>query len=923
MRPIKLIISAFGPYAQRVELDLERLGKSGLYLITGDTGAGKTTIFDAITFALYGEASGHNREPSMLRSKYADPQTPTEVELTFCYGQKRYTVKRNPEYLRPSLRDSSKTTLQKADALLTLPDGTLVTKVKEVNAAIQNILGIDREQFSQIAMISQGDFLKLLLADTKDRQNIFREIFQTGYYRTLQDRLKSESGKLEQQCQAQQNSIRQYLSGILCAPESPLYCSLEAVRNNSLPLSESLSWLKQLLSEDEQKQQVQEQQLQTLEQQLAAVNADLGRAQEFAKVSHALQLALQQQQTQQELLQRYQQQLSQQQEQQAQIDQLDRQLTLLEQELPSYEQADQLQAKLLQLQSELKLHTAQLTQNDQQLQKLESSISSMRAEQQTLGDAGETYQRLTREKEQLENQRASLLSLQEAIKRCDALHQQLSQAQARYLHASKRSADLNQRYQAGYQAFLDAQAGILASSLCDGQPCPVCGSLHHPHPAQMPPKAPTQEQLEQGKQVCERAQQEANQASIRAGEVNGAFSSQQETVAQLAAQLFEHSLPDLSVQASSALDSLHQQMAQLDTQLHRQAQLRQRKAALEQQLPAAEQALAETQRLSSSLKEQIAAAQATLSETGKQLSQLSEQLHYPSRAAAKQKQAQFTLQKQKLQTALETAQQQYTQAQQQYNTLLGKIDQLQSQLADAPDIDADKQQEKKRLLTAELDQLHQQQKAVHSRLVTNRSALLHLNDGSQNLQALESRWQWVKALSNTANGNIAGKEKIMLETYVQMTFFDRIIARANTRFMVMSDGQYELKRRREADNNRSQTGLELDVIDHYNGTERSVKTLSGGESFLASLSLALGLSDEIQSSAGGIQLDTMFVDEGFGSLDEESLRQAIQALSSLTQGTRLVGIISHVSELKERIGRQIQVTKQKNGSSSVEIVLDC
>ena len=247
MRPIKLIISAFGPYAQRVELDLERLGKSGLYLITGDTGAGKTTIFDAITFALYGEASGHNREPSMLRSKYADPQTPTEVELTFCYGQKVYTVKRNSEYLRPSLRDSSKTTLQKADALLTLPDGTLVTKVKEVNAAIQNILGIDREQFSQIAMISQGDFLKLLLADTKDRQNIFREIFQTGYYRTLQDRLKSESGKLEQQCQAQQNSIRQYLSGILCAPESPLYCSLEAVRNNSLPLSESLSWLKQLL----------------------------------------------------------------------------------------------------------------------------------------------------------------------------------------------------------------------------------------------------------------------------------------------------------------------------------------------------------------------------------------------------------------------------------------------------------------------------------------------------------------------------------------------------------------------------------------------------------------------------------------------------------------------------------------------------
>ncbi len=177
----------------------------------------------------------------------------------------------------------------------------------------------------------------------------------------------------------------------------------------------------------------------------------------------------------------------------------------------------------------------------------------------------------------------------------------------------------------------------------------------------------------------------------------------------------------------------------------------------------------------------------------------------------------------------------------------------------------------------------------------------------------------MKALSSTANGNLSGQEKVMLETYIQMTYFDRIIARANTRFMVMSGGQYELKRRAEADNNRRQSGLELDVIDHYNGTRRSVKTLSGGESFLASLSLALGLSDEIQSSAGGIRLDTMFVDEGFGSLDEESLRQALRALSALSEGNRLVGIISHVAELKERIDRQIVVTKDRDGGSRAQI----
>ncbi len=212
-------------------------------------------------------------------------------------------------------------------------------------------------------------------------------------------------------------------------------------------------------------------------------------------------------------------------------------------------------------------------------------------------------------------------------------------------------------------------------------------------------------------------------------------------------------------------------------------------------------------------------------------------------------------------------------------------------------------------------------KAFHTRIQTNRNALDNIRSRMSNLAELEKRYTWIKALSNTANGNISGKEKVMLETYIQMTYFDRIIARANTRFMIMSGGQYELKRRKEAENNKSQSGLDLDVIDHYNGTERSVKTLSGGESFKASLSLALGLSDEIQASAGGVKLDTMFVDEGFGSLDDESLDQAMRALSSLTDGNRLVGIISHVNELKSRIDKQIVVTKDKSGGSKASIII--
>ena len=248
-------------------------------------------------------------------------------------------------------------------------------------------------------------------------------------------------------------------------------------------------------------------------------------------------------------------------------------------------------------------------------------------------------------------------------------------------------------------------------------------------------------------------------------------------------------------------------------------------------------------------------------------------------------------------------------------------EEILKRIGDGTDIDAEKEKENKQLSEIKLARLDAQSKEVHSRKASNKISLDNIFKKLDEIKIIEENLIWVKALSDTANGNISGREKLMLETYIQKTYFDRIIRRANTRFMVMSGGQYELKRRKEASNNRSQIGLELDVIDHYNGTERSVNSLSGGESFKASLSLALGLSDEIQSSSGGIQLDTMFVDEGFGSLDDESLSQAMNALSSLAEGNRLVGIISHVNTLKEKIDKQIVVKKEPTGGSKITIVI--
>ena len=287
MRPLKLRISAFGPYAGNVELNLEKLGTNGIYLITGDTGAGKTTIFDAIMYALFGTPSGDNRDATMLRSKYAQPDTPTEVELTFINGDKEYTVKRNPEYQRPSKR-GDKLTSQKAEAMLTLPDGNIVTKPKEVNAAIRDILGVDREQFSQISMIAQGDFMKLLVAETKDRQKIFREIFDTKYYQILQERLKNESGTLSRKFDEAKLSVNQYIKGILCNPDDVLSFEVEKAKSGNMMITDVMELIAVLIKKDETTSQNIQEEIIVLENQLEKVNKELTKAENYAKAENDL-----------------------------------------------------------------------------------------------------------------------------------------------------------------------------------------------------------------------------------------------------------------------------------------------------------------------------------------------------------------------------------------------------------------------------------------------------------------------------------------------------------------------------------------------------------------------------------------------------------------------------------------------------------
>ncbi len=921
MRPIELRISAFGPYAGRTVLELDRLGTRGLYLVTGDTGAGKTTIFDAITYALYGEASGDNREPAMFRSKYADPDTPTEVELCFDYGGKRYTVKRNPEYERRKTRGDGYTT-QKAEATLTYPDGRVVTRQREVDSAVREIMGINRSQFLQIAMIAQGDFLKLLLASTEERKKIFRQIFKTQRYQALQDKLKQMSAELQNQCEAARGNIRQYIEGILCDENDVLSLEVQKAQDGVLPVAEVVTLLENLLEKDEQALGEVQNSIRKAEQQLEESNRKLGILENREKTKTALEKARQglAEETTQNL--KLQSAFKAAEERLPERDKLSNEKAQIEAEYSRYEALETLTQQIRKAKSVIAKAGQQLETDQRTWEGERKKFSSLQAEYTSLENAGEGREKTERRRDSEKERLSNLNQLALAFSNWHQQEKDLTTCQAEYLQKAEASRKAGAAYEEQNRAFLDAQAGIMAALLTEGTPCPVCGSLTHPSPAHKPEKAPTETQLKKAKEQAEKARRAAEESSAQCREMKVKCDGQKEEIEKQLVALGETFsleeaeawLPTEQQKLAHSLQELGTAISALEKQLKRRKEL----AAL---LPEREEALKKEEARLSDVAKVLEGQKAALQEQQKQWETERKKLRYADQAEAEKQAAALGKAMTDLTKAYDVAQKALASSKEKMAGFASTVQELSAQLQEDCNLKREEEVEKKTLLTEKKEKDDCRAKLLHTRLSSNRKVLEGIRGKAETLDVLEKRYSWLKALSNTANGNISGKEKVMLETYIQMTFFDRIIARANTRFMVMSGGQYELKRRREAENNRSQSGLELDVIDHYNGTERSVKTLSGGESFKASLSLALGLSDEIQASAGGVKLDTMFVDEGFGSLDEESLDQAMRALSGLAEGNRLVGIISHVADLKNRIDRQIVVTKEKSGGSRAQIVV--
>lgn len=922
MKPLKLTLSAFGPYADENVFDMSLLGDHGLYLITGDTGAGKTTIFDGITYALYGEASGMNRDVTMFRSKYAEIETPTFVELEFEYAGRIYRVKRNPEYERPAKRGDG-TTIQKAESELYYDDGTVITKNKEVTAAIREIMGIDRNQFTQIAMIAQGEFLKLLLATTEERQQIFREIFRTKFYQTLQEKLKRSTSDLRGKCDLLNASVKQYVDGILANDDEVMKSAVEKAHGGEMTMADIFEMLDVLILVDSDETKVLQSQIDAYNVEISEIATKLGKATEVAKAVENLTAAKTDLAKEEPNLATFKTLLDVEVAKLSVKEDLAKKITVSENTLPEYEIYDAVVGKYRQTESDLESCTKHIeTVLEMQKQNTEVKLLAAKAEFETLKDVKTTYVQLEQKALAGEKSQGDILALANTLKSCDDDLGKLEKAQGDYKVEKSKAYDADIEYHNMYHLYLDAQAGILAGTLVEGEKCPVCGSLEHPEPAHLQVEAPTKEALEVLKSKAEKRLKNASVASEVAAALKSKIETNQENIKVTAAELLGDVSYDGLVEAIKAkFGTLKAENAEIKEQLAVAKTQSGKYEKLAKEIPVLEQDLKKIEGTLASERTKEASLRTEFSNLVTKREEMKVKLKFATLADAKKQLDADKFELAVMEKNLENANKSVAECESKINQLNGLIKGLELQIENAEVLDLE-------ALKAEHTAKTEAKKAVQdgftkiaSRLEQNSKSMEKIKAQIDNLDSVEKEYAWVKELSDTAGGNVSGKYKIMLETYVQMTYFDRIIDKANTRLMLMTNGQYDLVRRKVAENNKSQSGLELDVVDHYNGSVRSVKTLSGGESFKASLALALGLSDEIQSSAGGIQLESMFVDEGFGSLDDESLQQAIRTLAELSDGRRLVGIISHVGDLKEKIEKQILVKKDKTGCSKGMIIV--
>lgn len=1099
MKPVKLTMCAFGPYAGEVTVDFTQLGDNGIFLITGDTGAGKTTIFDAITFALFDRVSGGDREVTTLRSDFADPKTKTSVSFTFTHRGDEYTVDRAPSYTREGFK-----TATLAAAVLTRNGEPIAEKQRQVDAALEDILRIKYEQFKQISMIAQGQFRELLTAGTAERSAIFQKIFMTDAYKRMGEVLKQDASQSKGETAEKERAILQHFSGVLCPEEGPVRDRIRAIQaagrrtNTVADLSEMQTLLEELTEKQEEglrekklAEETSAEKVRTVEDAISAagrqnkllddldglntdtavLEAEKPRMAERKERVAAGRRALYQVKPavdawrMEEL--RLKNVVNGRLSQEKKVETAENAAGKAREAL---EEAGQGEGKA----QELRLFAASMKEREDKYAERDAIRHVIRTLKEELDAARIGEKRLKAEREENASLTKHYLDREKALEKAPEelavsgaragelgrLGRELMNLINKDVPACERQARENAgafsraeekrwRYDAAARALREAQhrlelsrLGILAAGLSEGIPCPVCGSTTHPHPAGLPENSATEEEIVLLREQAEKAEADNQRAQAayagarersltafeslrrRAGElmadcvrllgeetdpagagifaegrkekeetaqghtslevsgIHGSVAqpSGESSSGQAAAEAgickdlpaVKQVLMEAASEVREALDTERARKVRLEAEARELAQLRTRLIpGTRDREEEIRKSLDELRRVSADKAGEMAAAEATLSampplpyETKEEAVRARKKLELEARqiledieakrkasaeadkalesgradlAVRRQQEESFKKSEEELAGKAEKALkengfisfEEYQAAimpsaalaaeEKAVRDFEDRLREVKVRLAEAreraaglvridtAENEAILEEEKKRL-----EALHKESAEGYHVLSTNQKILGVLKEEAGRLETLLHRQGVLERLSSLVNGR--GNGLMSLEQYVQTAGFDSILAAANRRLGDISENRYELCRRVETGDRTGRNALELDILDNFTGKRRPVSTLSGGESFKASLSLALGLSDRISASAGGISIDTLFIDEGFGTLDEQSLGDAVDMLTSLSTD-KLIGVISHREELKAGIQRKIIVSKNRNGST--------
>lgn len=839
MKPIQLTLSAWGPYSSKECIDFSNYTDGGLFLITGPTGSGKTTIFDGITYAIYGNVSGKNREKTTLRSDFAKPETDTYVEFIFSHKGKKYTVRRSPRYSRPKRRGSGDTISQET-AELYEENKEPCTLVNEVNKRLERIMGINYRQFKQIAMIAQGEFLELLLANSKDRVEILRNIFQTEEFEKLQRKMNESAKKLGEKLDRQKSKMEEAVSMIYAKGDE-----LREALDKEYPQFDKIIFLLEgEIKEEKAEIQKLQEQIELLEKQIKELT---GRGEVYFNL----------QKKRIELEEKIEKNRKQVEDGEQKVLEIKRNLELW-QEKQEKEIENQREQKRILCQKQ-----QQLEQEKEAYQEIELELSKATA-------------LLERKTEELDAVKAIKKRITEEQKQETILHRY----QLEYEKQREKTKEIKLVYEKKEEMYRESAIGLIAKELKEGQACPVCGSFEHPDIAELPEEVADEGEVKKWKSEWQEQDQLKNNIFQKAAKEKGKL------------DIMKRELEEVLEVKQLKRDEINQYQKMVNDEEEKQREIikklefrKKRKQEMEQ----------ESDSLSKKLEEMEKKEEQNRIEYEKKLEQFRKNLEDNKiviegiKVLLKENEKDCEKLKKEEKSCFERLQE---------------------------ETDGDLKEEI-HMLEEEKKQLQNQKEEKKQKFAMNHTALSSLKEKNKKQKVLEDEYGIIKDLDQVTRGN--NKDRIVFEHYVLASYFEDIIRAANIRLNKMTGGRYELAKVERVADGRTTDSLNLEVFDAFTGKRRSVKTLSGGESFKAALSLALGLSDIVKHHAGGIQIETLFIDEGFGSLDEESLNQALDTLTFLTDKNCLIGIISHVAELKERIENQIVVKKGKNGSDVVNI----